>query len=209
MPGTKCMYRLRNGNFCSRWANHTSKFCSHHEGSLAHFDFSEGDELHPLQRLTTPEDIFSMLREALNATRLGRMTPAQAHALGHLSAEWRKTYEMLSFRTRETGLYRQFLTDLMIDDKKAESELAEAPHPLPIAIDNVATVNQPMPNAPPLEPVENYPGYYPPQPATPDSPASPVGAALRRPPHHAPPASAEAALRSEPSNATDDGATAA
>lgn len=159
MSGTKCMYRLRNGNFCRRFANHTSKFCSHHEGSLAHFQYSDGDELHPLQRLTTPEDIFNMLREALNATRLGRMSPAQAHALGHLSAEWRKTYEALSFRTREMGLHRQFLTDLMIDDKKAEAEQADAPHPLPVAIDNVATVNQPMPEAPPLEPVENYPGY--------------------------------------------------
>lgn len=159
MSDRKCMYRLSSGSFCKRWASASSQFCHHHEGSTAYFQQSESGELHPLARLTTPEDIFDMLREALNATRLGRMSSGQAHAIGHLAAEWRKTYELLSFRQREMNLHRQFLTDVMVDDKELEAERAEAPHPLPVAIDERAIVNQPNPNARPLEPIDSYPGW--------------------------------------------------
>jgi hypothetical protein len=210
MSGTKCIYRLRSGSFCRRYASAESKFCSHHQGSVARFEYFDGAELHPLQRLTTPEDVFDMLREALNATRLGRMTPAQAHAIGHLSAEWRKTYDTLLARGREDAIAGQFIPNLMLEEKQREAELAEAPHPLPLAIDNYATVNQPMPDAAPLEPVENYPGYRSQQPApVAGSGLDSAGAALRRPPHHAPPAAADAALRSAPSGKTDDDASAA
>lgn len=159
MSDRKCTYRLSSGSFCKRWASASSQFCHHHEGSTAYFQQSESGELHPLARLTTPEDIFDMLREALNATRLGRMSSGQAHAIGHLAAEWRKTYELLSFRQREMNLHRQFLTDVMVDDKELEAERAEAPHPLPVAIDERANVNQPNPNARPLEPIDSYPGW--------------------------------------------------
>lgn len=159
MSDRKCMYRLSSGSFCKRWASAGSKFCHHHEGSIAYFQESKADELHPLARLTTPEDIFDMLREALNATRLGRMSSGQAHAIGHLAAEWRKTFELLSFRQREMNLHRQFLTDVMVDDKELEAERAAAPHPLPVSIDDRAIVNQPNPYARPLEPIDSYPGW--------------------------------------------------
>jgi len=159
MSGIKCMHRLRSGAFCQRYASHGSKFCAHHEGSLAHFSHHDGADLHPLARLTTPEDVFDVLREALNATRLGRMSAAQAHALGHLAAEWRKTYELLCMRQRESGLHRQILGGLVEDDMRMEAEQSEAPHPLPVQVDNVAVVAQPDPKSPPFAPIDTYPGW--------------------------------------------------
>ena len=157
----KCMHRLHDGSFCKRWAAHDSRFCSHHQGSTAHLEYAEAPELHPLARLTTPEDIFDLLRETLNATRLGRMAPAQAYAIGYLVSQWRKSYQELGQRQRETAMYRQILPDLMLTEEQLEAERAEAPHPLPVSVDGPAAAQHLScePINPPLKPLSDYPGW--------------------------------------------------
>ena len=60
---TRCLYRLPDGNFCRRWASPGSRFCAHHQGSTAQLPAGEGAELHPLARLTTPADLFDLIRK--------------------------------------------------------------------------------------------------------------------------------------------------
>ena len=136
----KCLHRLPSGSFCKRWAAEGSQFCSHHVGSTAHLQHEEAMHLHPLARLTTPEDVFDLVRETLNAARLGRIPPGQAYSVCSLVREWRRLYQDLSFRQRESALHRQILPDLLIEDQQSESERTESPHPLPVSVDGGAIV---------------------------------------------------------------------
>ena len=157
------MHRLNDGSFCKRYASAGTRFCSHHQGSYAHLQHDDPVDIHPLARLTTPEDIFDLLRETLNAARLGRSPPGQAFAVGYLAAEWRKSYQELTILQRNMALHRQILPGLMLDETAIESERAEAPHPLPIRVDEGATIahmtNKNNPAVPPLEHVSAYPGW--------------------------------------------------
>lgn len=158
----KCMHRLKDGSFCKRWASQGTRFCSHHQGSMAHLSPAEAVELHPLARLTTPEDIFDLLRETLNAARLGRIPISQAYAVGYLTSQWFKAYKELQPRQRETALHRQILPGLMLDETRSEAEQAEAPHPLPVRVDTEAAVLHDMQaevSHAPLKPPTDYPGW--------------------------------------------------
>jgi hypothetical protein len=134
-------------------------FCSHHVGSTAHLQHEEAMQLHPLARLTTPEDVFDVLREALNAARLGRIPPGQAYAVCSLVREWRHFYQDLSFRQRESALHRQMLPDLLVEEKQSESERTEAPHPLPVSVDGRAIIEHEEPPEIPFKHVSEYPGW--------------------------------------------------
>jgi len=157
----KCLHRLSNGSFCKRWAAEGSQFCSHHVGSTAHLQHEEAMHLHPLARLTTPEDVFDLLRETLNAARLGRIPPGQAYAVGYLISRWREMYQDLSFRQRESALHRQILPDLLTEEQQSESERTEAPHPLPVRVDGQAIIEHAAsePETAPLKHVSDYPGW--------------------------------------------------
>ena len=117
--------------------------------------------LHPLARLTTPEDVFDLVRETLNAARLGRIPPGQAYSVCSLVREWRRLYQDLSFRQRESALHRQILPDLLIEVQQSESERTDAPHPLPVSVDGGAIVAHTAsePPAAPLKHVSDYPGW--------------------------------------------------
>ena len=157
----KCLHRLSSGSFCQRWAAEGSQFCSHHVGSRAHLQHEEAMHLHPLARLTTPEDVFDLLRETLNAARLGRITPGQAYAVGYLVSRWREVYQDLGMRQRESALHRQILPDLLVEEQQSESERTEAPHPLPVSVDGRAIIEHESeePITPPLKHVSEYPGW--------------------------------------------------
>jgi hypothetical protein len=160
MP-VKCHHRFRSGSFCHRTASPGTPFCGYHQGSRATIASVEGAELHPLARLTTPEDVWDLLRETLNAARLGRISAAQARAVHHLAREWRAYYALLSERQREKALHRQILPTLMLEESRSDAELAEAPHPLPVSADGRAVDEHysKQPIWPPLEPVSSYPGW--------------------------------------------------
>lgn len=153
----KCLHRLSSGSFCKRWAADGSMFCSHHVGSTAHLQHEEAMHLHPLARLTTPEDVFDLLRETLNAARLGRIPPGQAYAVGYLVSRWREMYQDLSIRQRESALHRQILPNLLVEECESESERTEAPHPLPISVDGRAIIEHEEPSDVPFKHVSEYP----------------------------------------------------
>jgi hypothetical protein len=90
-------------------------------------------DLHPLLRLTSPEDLFDVVREALNAVRLGRMAPGQAYAVGYLVDAWLRVYKEVDIYQREEGLFRQLLAEQVEHDAVAKSARAANPPELPDA----------------------------------------------------------------------------
>ena len=126
----RCSYRRPDGTVCKRWASAGSRFCYRHGPAYNLMNRSEGDQLHPLARLTTPDDIFDVVRETLNVTRQGRISPGQAYAVGYLVDIWLRVHNKLEPRQRDTALYRQLLPELIEDEQHAAKKLAHAP-PLP------------------------------------------------------------------------------
>ncbi len=159
---TKCLHRFTDGTYCKRWAARGARFCAHHNPEPVHIRHHDGAELHPLARLTTPEDVFDLIRETLNAARLGRISPTQANSVVRLANLWFKSYFSLSVRQRETGLHRQMLPDLVETELQLESDRVEQELPLPVRIDERAAVEQLDRNQesqPPPEPLSSYPGW--------------------------------------------------
>ncbi len=109
-----------------------NKYCYHHAPSVEATEPSDGEGLHPLLRLTTPDDVFDVVRETLNAARLGRIRPSQVYAVGYMVQQWRDMYHMKMIDTRSAGLHRQFNADLVDEEEIADdarapvAELAEA-----------------------------------------------------------------------------------
>jgi len=80
--------------------------------------------LHPLLRLTTPNDVFDVVRETLNAARLGRIRPSQVYAVGYMAQLWCRFYNLTTFFNREAGLYRQMNPDLVDEEEISEEACA-------------------------------------------------------------------------------------
>ncbi|MGH9793436.1 MAG: hypothetical protein ACRD5G_01570, partial [Candidatus Acidiferrales bacterium] len=88
MPGSvKCAFQFADLRTCQRWSNRGSRFCHNHQPPYRMND-DQYDRVHPLARLSTPDDVFNVIRESLNATRQGRMAPAQAFAVDRLANTW-------------------------------------------------------------------------------------------------------------------------
>lgn len=88
----RCTFRLDNGKFCRRWARKGSPVCAHHTPakSAPQTDSDDAEEnLSPLDRLNTHDDLFDVVRESLNAIRLGRLSPGRAYATGYFIDLWK------------------------------------------------------------------------------------------------------------------------
>lgn len=129
-PNTRCFFRY-DDTYCKRWAQRGSRFCYNHqpqgEGGIGYGQGSghsaEGwPQLHPHARLATPSDVFDLVRETLNATRLGTVTPGQAAAVSSLAALWLKLYEKLQAEERVYALSSQIIPTLVDAESAAHLE---------------------------------------------------------------------------------------
>jgi hypothetical protein len=114
-----------NGKPCSRWPQEHSRFCYHHTAREDATTPAQAEDLHPLLRLTTPGDLFDVVRETLNAARLGRIRPSQVYAVGYMMHFRIRLYSILKVDSRDAGLYRQMSPDLV--DEEDISGDARAP----------------------------------------------------------------------------------
>jgi len=131
---TKCFFRFDDGNYCKRWAQKGSRFCYNHQPQgLSGPGYGPGNGncpggwpmLHPQARLATPMDLFDMVRESLNALRMGSMSPAQAAGITSLSALWLKLYETLQHEERLQALNAQILPTLVDAESAAHQDRLE------------------------------------------------------------------------------------
>jgi len=123
----RCSYVHPNGKRCRRFPQEDSNYCYHHTSRWEATDPSQGEDLHPLLRLATPGDLFDVVRETLNAARLGRIRPSQVYAVGYMAQLWHRFYNLTTFHSREAGLYRQMNPDL-VDEEEISGD-ARAPVP--------------------------------------------------------------------------------
>ena len=120
----RCAYVHPNGKKCRRWPQDHSRYCYHHTARADATDESTGEDLHPLLRLTTPGDVFDVIRETLNAARLGRIRPSQVFAVGYMAQLWARFYAMAKYGDRQAGLYRQLNPDLVDEEEIADDARA-------------------------------------------------------------------------------------
>jgi hypothetical protein len=120
----RCAFVHPNGKPCRRWPQEESKYCYHHTARAEATEPSFGEDLHPLLRLTTPEDVFDVVRETLNAARLGRIRPSQVYAVGYMMQMWARFYAMAKYGERQAGLYRQMNPDLVDEEEIADDARA-------------------------------------------------------------------------------------
>ena len=133
----RCSYESFEGQMCKRWAMRGSHFCYNHQPMQNPAAASDGASLHPLARLANPEDVFDVLRETLNAVRLGRIVPAQAYAVGFLAQLVLKVYDRVSQDHRTEALHRQLIPTLVDQETMIEVE-AEMAEPLPVQLEEAA-----------------------------------------------------------------------
>ena len=120
----RCAYVHPNGKPCRRWPQEDSKFCYHHTSRADAVEPSYGEDLHPLLRLTTYEDVFDVVRESLNAARLGRIRPSQVYAVGYMIQLWLRLHDRTLSGMRERSLHRQMNPDLVDEEEIADDARA-------------------------------------------------------------------------------------
>jgi hypothetical protein len=126
----KCAFQYDDGRDCRCWAQRGSNFCNNHQPETR---WHETDEhLHPLARLATPEDLFDVIRETLNATRHGRIPPGQAYAVGYLAQLWLQVHKELSYHYEKEELYNQVIPTLVDSSAAEHEERKSRPMPAPL-----------------------------------------------------------------------------
>jgi hypothetical protein len=131
---TRCTFESFDGRLCKRWADRGSLFCFNHHPARNTANGYDGATLHPLARLSDPDDIFDVLRETLNAVRLGRIPPAQAYAVAHLAQVLLKVYDRVRVEHRDAALDRQIIPTLADEESCADTETSLALS-LPVEVD--------------------------------------------------------------------------
>ncbi|MBI1737728.1 MAG: hypothetical protein HYR58_00585, partial [Acidobacteria bacterium] len=90
----RCAHKHPGGSYCKRWASTGSPFCYRHQPPPEKPAELEDDaNLSPLDRLNTHDDLFDVVRESLNAIRLGRLSPGRAYATGYFIDLWMRVRE--------------------------------------------------------------------------------------------------------------------
>lgn len=140
---TRCTFETHEGRLCKRWAVRGSHFCFNHLPARDTTKGYDGASLHPLARLSCPEDIFDVLRETLNAVRLGRIHPAQAYAVSHVAQVLLKVYERVRIERRDDALDRQIIPTLADEESCAETDSALA-LALPVEAEPIAATAPPL-----------------------------------------------------------------
>jgi hypothetical protein len=104
----RCTHRHPDGSFCKRWATRGSLFCYRHQPPPEKSVETENDEnLSPLDRLNTHDDLFDVVRESLNAIRLGRLSPGRAYATGYFIDLWMRVRERMERAGPETKKFQK------------------------------------------------------------------------------------------------------
>jgi hypothetical protein len=104
----RCTFRLDNGKFCRRWARKGSPVCAHHTPASPPAESRDSEEnLSPLDRLNTHDDLFDVVRESLNAIRLGRLSPGRAYATGYFIDLWMRVRERMEKAGPETKKFHK------------------------------------------------------------------------------------------------------
>jgi hypothetical protein len=119
----KCLFRNDDGSYCKRWAQKDSRFCYNHQPQgLDGPGGTDWPSLHPFTRLSTLSDLFDLLRESLNAARMGTMPTGQAASICSLATLWLKTYEKMESADRIYALSHQILPTLVDAESAAHAE---------------------------------------------------------------------------------------
>lgn len=119
----KCLFRNDDGSYCKRWAQKGSRFCYNHQPQgLDGPGGTDWPSLHPFTRLATLSDLFDLLRESLNAARMGTMRTGQAASICSLATLWLKTYEKMEQSDRLYALTHQILPTLVDAESAAHAE---------------------------------------------------------------------------------------
>ncbi len=116
-----CAHRHPDGSFCKRWASKDSRFCYRHQPKQWQ-DPKKHDAVHPLARLTTVADVFNVVRETLNAVRLGQISPGQAYATGYMVDRWLQVYDRMNWQDREKALESQMLPEALEEVAQTQRE---------------------------------------------------------------------------------------
>jgi hypothetical protein len=105
----RCTFRLDNGRFCRRWAHKGTLFCDHHTPAepAPPPELEDDANLSPLERLTTHDDVFDVVRETLNAIRLGRVSPGRAYATGYFIDLWLRVRERMDKAGPDTKKFQK------------------------------------------------------------------------------------------------------
>lgn len=110
----RCAFKFSDGRRCQRFPSEDSRFCHHHDPRPDLLDTADQDdpEQHPLVRIASPQDAFTVVREAINAVRMGRMRPHQAYALSCLLNVWLRLRDAINDELRVDGLHHQIIPTL-------------------------------------------------------------------------------------------------
>lgn len=122
----RCCFRYDDGNYCQAWAMRNSRFCNNHQprglNDPGTYSRDGWPMLHPIARLATPSDLFDLIRETLNAIRMGRITPSQAFAVSSVAGRWLEVYDKLEWEERLHALQEQILPSLVDAESAAHAE---------------------------------------------------------------------------------------
>jgi hypothetical protein len=138
----RCAHRHIDGNHCGRWPSPGSRFCYLHRSAHG----AAADPGQALARLSSPADLFDVIREALHAVRFGRIQPGQAYAVAYLAQMWLRVYRQLACDDRSAAL-EGAIDDLVAHD--ADSLAAAAASPVDVI--------PPLPDSPVVEAMEDGP----------------------------------------------------
>ncbi|MBI3484762.1 MAG: hypothetical protein HY012_06375 [Acidobacteria bacterium] len=104
----RCAHKHPGGSYCKRWASTGSPFCYRHQPPPEKPAELEDDaNLSPLDRLNTHDDLFDVVRESLNAIRLGRLSPGRAYATGYFIDLWMRFRERMEKAGPETKKFHK------------------------------------------------------------------------------------------------------
>ncbi|MCL4522364.1 MAG: hypothetical protein M1453_04905 [Acidobacteria bacterium] len=132
----RCAHEHAPGKFCARWPSPGSRYCYLHRA--AHNP--EADPGLALARLSSPADLFDVIREALHAVRFGRIHPGQAYAVAYLAQMWLRVYRQLACDDRAAAL-EGAVADLVAHDAESLAAAAATPvHPIPPLPDSPVVV---------------------------------------------------------------------
>ena len=199
-----CYHRFPSGRFCKRWAVEGTRFCHAHAQDnerLKKLMTRPMDTISSLSRLASRHDVFDVVREAINAARLGALTPGQAYAIGYLAEVWLRIDRGFNHDERQEALRRQYLREVLAEeaallDDAEPASVPGSPRPTPHSESpQPASIQTPLPaSTPHLEesptaPVETSdsipasslptsPEPTPVQSLTPDEPAVDVSGVL-------------------------------